>query len=657
VTDDPVTDDPVTDDPVTDDAAETDELTPEVVPETPSASDASDAPTSADDVITDRAVDDAVPEVDVIPGLITSPDAWPAILSDEARALLAQAETTAARAYTTYDTHTPDRPLWRETLQLARRARELAPDRTEPVRFLAEIYLITEWYFRSWETWLEYIDLGGELDSSALTQLSIAGKNIGYLSYQQENLDRAELFFGEVYELNPEDTEALMWLGRLNFEQADPEAALPFWEEAVQRDLRSPQAQTAVYFLQRTQSQLIYGVDASNAFYDGFEAYERSNLESALTSFVRAINLNDAYRPALQLAGQVNLEQGNLAQARRFYRQAAAIDALEDEPRYFRAEDVDASLYGEDAITAFQAGVRAFEANNLSAARREFARATALSSGYAAAWLWRGYAEFEQGNLQATVNAFGQVARLEPTNASFNTVLGQAQAQLAAIAAAQAAQARASVIAAAPANPVNGVTPTRDPNIINVPSLPSGGPVVLLDVTYTHNGNFDLDTGVSTGTRAFTFLEVPGQVPNNLAFPVNYAAGTLYQRLEVRSKPSGFPVRYQHCLLQSELAFRGDNLSSVSACSDANGLTFTGPGVYEHVQPLSALARAGSFNWQQRIGRQVLILKDQQGLPIDNRYGFDGRWYASPIFSLYYPMQIRYTAVLVPAGGQFIGWP
>ncbi|MEM6428838.1 MAG: hypothetical protein AAF708_06305, partial [Deinococcota bacterium] len=66
---------------------------------------------------------------------------------------------------------------------------------------------------------------------------------------------------------------------------------------------------------------------------------------------------------------------------------------------------------------------------------------------------------------------------------------------------------------------------------------------------------------------------------------------------------------------------------------------------------------AGSFNWQQRIGRQVLILKDQQGLPIDNRYGFDGKWYASPIFSLYYPMNVRYTAVLVPAGGQFMGWP
>ncbi|MEM6430569.1 MAG: hypothetical protein AAF708_15115, partial [Deinococcota bacterium] len=170
----------------------------------PAADAATDAP--ADSVV---AADSVPPAVDVVPGLSTSPDAWPAFFSTEAKALLAEAETVAARAYVSYDTHTPDRPLWRETLQLARQARQLAPKRTEPVRFLAEIYLITEWYARSWETWLEYIDLGGELDSSALTQLSIAGKNIGYLSYQQENLDRAELFFGEVYELNPEDTEAL----------------------------------------------------------------------------------------------------------------------------------------------------------------------------------------------------------------------------------------------------------------------------------------------------------------------------------------------------------------------------------------------------------------------------------------------------------------
>lgn len=634
---------------------------------------------------------------------------WPAIFSAEARDLLQQAETTAVRAYFTYDRHTPDRPLWRETLQLARASRERAPERVEPVRFLAEIYLITEWYARAWQTWQDYIALGGELDSHALTQLSIAGKNIGFLSYQQENLPRAEQFYAQVFELNPDDDEALLWLGRLNFEMQDPAAALPFWQEAVRRDLREPQARTARYFLRRTQSQVTYGVAASDAFYQGFEAYQVGNLEDAFNAFVRAINLNDAYVDAVRLAGRVNLERGNIEQALRFYRRAndlvaelaAEVDhnavdgavetgdgvtadevtapdatdsvttdtvtdanvAAEDvlAADFFRAADVDVAQYGAAAVQTFRAGVEAFEALDLRSAQRALARATALSTDYAPAWLWRGYAEFELGNAAAAVNAFQQVTRLEPTNTTFASTQTQAAAQVAALAAAQAAQAAnqtapsPTTVPTTPTSP-QGV-PLGDPQLIDVPTLPTGENLVLLDVTYTHNGNFDLETNVSTGTRAVTFFDLPASIPANLAFPVNYAGGTLYQRLEVRNKPSGFPVQYQHCLLQGGLVFNANNLSSPSACSDANGLTLTAPGVYEHVQPLPSLVRAEAFNWRQPASQQVLIVKDRRGVPVDNRYGFEGQWYASPIFSLYYPMQVRYTAVIVPPGGAFTGWP
>ena len=671
----------------------------------------------ADDasVVSDVSVTADEPHQDATEASLSS--SWPAIFSAEARALLRQAETTAVRAYFTYDRHTPDRPLWRETLQLARASRDRAPERVEPVRFLAEIYLITEWYARAWQTWQAYIDLGGELDSSALTQLSIAGRNIGFLSYQQDNLPRAEQFYAQVFDLNPADDEALLWLGRLNFEMQDPTAALPFWQEAVRRNLREPQARTARYFLQRTQSQVIYGVAASDAFYQGFEAYQAGDLETAFNAFVRAINLNDGYVAAVRMAGRVNLERGNLEQALRFYRRAndltreatiasesgdvadidtdiinnsdvdngnidtSTVDTADSDiteidvteidvteidafaADYFRPADVDVEQYGAVAVQAFRDGVQAFETLDIMAARRALARATALNANYTPAWLWRGYAEFELGNAAATVNAFQQVARLEPANVTFVTTQGQAaaqvaaQAQAAARAAAQAAQVtnQTNPATTAPTSP-QGV-PLGDPQLIDVPALPTGENLVLLDVTYTHNGSFDLETNVSTGTRALTFFDVPNRIPANLAFPVNYAGGTLYQRLEVRNKPSGFPVQYQHCLLQNALSFNGVNVSSASACSDANGLTLTAPGIYEHVQPLPSLLRAGAFNWRQPASQQLLIVKDRRGVPVDNRYGFEGAWYASPIFSLYYPMQIRYTAVIVPPGGAFTGWP
>ena len=53
----------------------------------------------------------------------------------------------------------------------------------------------------------------------------------------------------------------------------------------------------------------------------------------------------------------------------------------------------------------------------------------------------------------------------------------------------------------------------------------------------------------------------------------------------------------------------------------------------------------------------VLVVKDTDGKPVDTRYGFDGAWAGAPDLGLYYPMQVRYTAVLVPPGGTFTGFP
>jgi hypothetical protein len=52
----------------------------------------------------------------------------------------------------------------------------------------------------------------------------------------------------------------------------------------------------------------------------------------------------------------------------------------------------------------------------------------------------------------------------------------------------------------------------------------------------------------------------------------------------------------------------------------------------------------------------MLVVKDGNGIPVDSRYGWLGQWAGSPDFSLYYPMQVHYRAILVPAGGTFQGW-
>lgn len=49
----------------------------------------------------------------------------------------------------------------------------------------------------------------------------------------------------------------------------------------------------------------------------------------------------------------------------------------------------------------------------------------------------------------------------------------------------------------------------------------------------------------------------------------------------------------------------------------------------------------------------MLVIKDKAGNPVDDRFGFGGKWDGSPDFSLYYPMTVRFTAVVVARGAAY----
>ncbi len=49
----------------------------------------------------------------------------------------------------------------------------------------------------------------------------------------------------------------------------------------------------------------------------------------------------------------------------------------------------------------------------------------------------------------------------------------------------------------------------------------------------------------------------------------------------------------------------------------------------------------------------MLVIKDKDGKPVDDRFGFGGKWDGSPDFSLYYPMTVRFTAVVVAKGAAY----
>lgn len=191
-------------------------------------------------------------------------------------------------------------------------------------------------------------------------------------------------------------------------------------------------------------------------------------------------------------------------------------------------------------------------------------------------------------------------------------------------------------------------------------STQSNKQLVLIDVTYIHNTTVSqvpllkpaVDGQKSTPSgKAFSFFNLPSWVPNNLVSPVNYAQGTLYQRLQVMTKPSTKNVTYQICLFQDTIT------ASKHACSAESKLKFTSPGTYYAQQSMPSLYQYNNLVWSRNLLIEMLVVKDANGNPVDDRYGFGGKWSGSPNLGLYYPMKVRYTSIIVPQGGGAPVWP
>jgi hypothetical protein len=178
-------------------------------------------------------------------------------------------------------------------------------------------------------------------------------------------------------------------------------------------------------------------------------------------------------------------------------------------------------------------------------------------------------------------------------------------------------------------------------------SATSNQNITLFDIVYTHSTTVVPIPGGESG-KAFSFFDFPAGMPTNFVSPINYSLGRVYERLEVLTKPTNIGVHYQMCMFQDE------TISSKHVCGPE--FAFATTGVYEINDPLSNWFQYYNIDWNRSLLLEMLVVKDAAGAPVDDRWGFGGYWIGSPDLSLYYPMQVRFRAVLVPPGGTFPGW-
>lgn len=267
-------------------------------------------------------------------------------LPQEARSALERAQASAAEALQTYDTYRPDQPLFREAIRYGREAAQLAPNNPEPLRFLAEVYSVTNFYGPAFRNWQAYLEAGGTLTRAMREQAVAVGTELAYERYSQNDKEEALRLYSEVIDLVPEDPEAYTWAGRILLETNRPEQAITYWQEVTEL---KPDDASAEYFLRLAQERARYGTEAVTAFREGVRLYEAGDRRAARERFARATSLNDRYPAAWAYLGRTAFETNNYAAAETFYQNASQLEPGNQTYRYFYEESQ--RRQGEEADT------------------------------------------------------------------------------------------------------------------------------------------------------------------------------------------------------------------------------------------------------------------------------------------------------------------
>jgi hypothetical protein len=152
--------------------------------------------------------------------------------------------------------------------------------------------------------------------------------------------------------------------------------------------------------------------------------------------------------------------------------------------------------------------------------------------------------------------------------------------------------------------------------------------VVVAEAAYTHSAQTTKDSHYH--------VKPTPETPANWASPVDYAHGSVHVRLEVKTKPSETPTRYQICFEMK-----------VNYCCTDQAPAYTAPGVYEWDTDVEKLWRPGPVDFTQGILQNALILKDTNNVkPAPENVG-------EATSALYMPSDVAVTVTLVSSGSIF----
>lgn len=163
---------------------------------------------------------------------------------------------------------------------------------------------------------------------------------------------------------------------------------------------------------------------------------------------------------------------------------------------------------------------------------------------------------------------------------------------------------------------------------------------------------YDWNGPVEKADRGFP-SEKPPRENFDWTGPVNYAAGELFFRAEIFKQPEAQDMRLQLCFWQPETPdghpYRRESCGPMQAVQGTSGEVVTWSRPVEEMWKKNGIG----VDWAEPRSRASVAIKNSSRQPVSNHSGWE--WNGEDP-DAWYPLNMRFTAVVVPAGGEFCGW-
>ena len=170
----------------------------------------------------------------------------------------------------------------------------------------------------------------------------------------------------------------------------------------------------------------------------------------------------------------------------------------------------------------------------------------------------------------------------------------------------------------------------------------TGGPQIVI---------FDWNKKVTQSDRGFPWNQPPME-NGNWKSPYNYAGGTLYVRAQIKNQPvPQQDMRLQFCFWQ-EL---NGNKFGLETCITTKNVPGTSGTVRCWSSPLQSMWKLNNapLDWDRPRYRVAAVVKNGAKDPVSDYNGWN--WNGeNPAH--WYPLDMRFTVIVVPKGSSFAGW-